>query len=128
MLGKELAKRGVSVAILDIDERFSDLPGFQKFDLYRPHWIGDKYDLIICDPPFWNVKLSQLFTAIRLLAQHDYQQPLLVSYSARRDANLIGVFWQFGLKPTGYQPGYVTVQKTDKNEIEFYSNLTEVEI
>ena len=121
-LGKELVKRGVSTTILDIDERFSDLPGFKKFDLYRPKFTGDAYDLIICDPPFWNVKLSQLFAAIRLLSAYNFQQPLLISYSVRREVNLLGTFWKFNLQPTGYRPGYVSVKKTEKNEIEFYGS------
>lgn len=33
MLGKELESRGVDVTILDIDERFAFLNGFQKNDL-----------------------------------------------------------------------------------------------
>lgn len=124
MLGKELVNRGVSVTILDIDERFSDLKGFQKFDVYRPHWIDDTFDLIICDPPFWTVKLSQLFSAIKSLANHNYKQSLLVSYPVRRAVNLQGVFWRFDLQPTGYQPGYISVQKSEKNEIEFYGNVS----
>jgi hypothetical protein len=123
MLGKKLIERGGSPAILDIDERFSDLPGFQKYNIYRPHWIEESYDLIICDPPFWNVRLSQLFTAIRKLAHFDYQQKMLVSYPTRRGSALQAVFWSFGLEPTGIQPKYVTVQDKDYNQIEFLGNI-----
>src|SRR5688572_6947792 len=72
MLGEQLERAGANVAVLDVDERFARLKGFRRFDIYRPQWQGGKFDLIICDPPFYNVSLSQLFAAIRLLSQFDF--------------------------------------------------------
>jgi hypothetical protein len=123
LLGVELAKRGVRTRILDVDERFAQTPGFQLYDVFRPQWLGEEFGLIVCDPPFWKVSLSQLFAAIRLLARHDYAQPILICYPSRRAANLMGTFARFNLQPTGYFPQYVTVQKVERNEIEFFSNL-----
>jgi hypothetical protein len=123
LLGRELEARGVSVRTLDIDERFAGLRGFRRYDLYRPEWLGEEFGLIICDPPFYNVSLSQLFRAIRLLSRHNYGQPLLVSYLVRRAANVTGTFARFGLQPTGYRPGYQTVQKSERNEVEFFGNV-----
>lgn len=123
MVGRELVWRGVAVTILDSDERFADLPGFQLYDLYRPIWLGQVFDLILCDPPFFNVSLSQLFQAIRLLSRYDTSQPLLICYLKRREANLRGTFAAFNLQPTGYHPSYLTVQAAARNEIEFFSNL-----
>ena len=123
MVGRELVRRGTKVTILDRDERFADLPGFQKYDLYRPVWLGQPFDLILCDPPFFNVSLAQLFQAIRLLSRYDTSQPLLICYLKRREASLLGTFAAFGLQPTGYCPGYLTVQAVERNEIEFFSNL-----
>ena len=40
LLGQRLVELGVDVAILDVDERFSDVPGFRRFDVYRPDWLG----------------------------------------------------------------------------------------
>jgi hypothetical protein len=122
-VGEELARRGVTVTILDVDERFAHLPGFRRLDLYRPEWLGEEFGLLLCDPPFFNVSLSQLFHALRLLARHDLRQPLLVSYLTRRAANLLGTFAPFGLEPTGFFPGYQTVQKLARNEVEFFGNL-----
>ncbi|MEI2607483.1 MAG: hypothetical protein V9G20_02505 [Candidatus Promineifilaceae bacterium] len=123
MVGRELVRRRVKVTILDNDERFADLPSFQKYDLYRSVWLGQNFDLILCDPPFFNVSLAQLFQAIRLLSRYDTNQPLLICYLKRREANLLGTFAAFNLQPTGYNPGYLTVQMVERNEIEFYSNL-----
>lgn len=122
-LGQELERRGLEVRTLDIDERFASLRGFRRYDIYRPEWIGEAFGLIICDPPFFGVSLSQLFTAIRLLARHDYAQPILVSYLARRAPNILGTFAHFGLQPTGYHPGYQTVQAVARNDIAFFGNV-----
>ena len=122
-VGKLLSERGAKVSVLDIDERFSQVPGFRRFDVFRPEWIGEKFDIILCDPPFFKVSLSQLFRAIRLLSQHDYLQPLLISYLVRREANICGTFSRFDLQPTGIFPTYQTVRSCAKNDIEFFGNL-----
>ena len=123
MLGRELEARGVPVRTLDVDERFADLRGFRRWDLYRPEWLGEEFGLILCDPPFFRVSLSQLFHALRLLSRHDYQQPLLVAYLSRRASSIMGTFAPFGLEPTGFHPGYQTVQRLARNEVELFGNL-----
>ena len=125
LLGQMLAEQKLPVRVLDVDERFATTPGFLRYDIYRPAWTGESYDLIICDPPFFKVSLSQLFQAVRLLSRHDYSQPLLLCYLSRRSANVLGTFARFDLKATGLRPGYRTVQQTERNDIEFFSNLPE---
>jgi hypothetical protein len=125
LLGKTLSERGAKISILDIDERFASVAGFCRFDVFRPQWIGENFDVILCDPPFFEISLSQLFSAIRLLARHEYSQPLLISYLKRRETNLKGTFARFELQPTGYSPVYQTVRSHAKNDIEFFSNLPE---
>ncbi|HUS13423.1 MAG TPA: hypothetical protein VM536_00180 [Chloroflexia bacterium] len=123
LLGQELERRGVAVRTLDVDDRFATLRGFRHYDLCRPEWLGEEFGLILCDPPFFRVSLSQLFAAIRFLSRNDYRQPLLISYLSRRSANILGTFARFGLQPTGLHPGYQTVQTVARNEIEFFGNL-----
>ncbi len=123
MLGEHLQKAGANVTILDVDERFAKLPGFRRFDIFRPEWQGDKFDIIVCDPPFYRVSLSQLFTALRTLSQFDFQQPLMLSYLKRRETAVLGTFTKFGLLPSGYFPTYQTVQRSERNDIEFFTNL-----
>jgi hypothetical protein len=125
MLGTALEARGVKVRVLDIDERFATLAGFLRYNIYKPQWLDEEFGLILCDPPFFNISLAQLFKTIRLLSHNQYTQPILVSYLTRRSANLMGTFSNFGLNPTGYMPDYRTVQKLERNEIEFYGNLGE---
>jgi|GEM_PF-1010075 len=124
MLGKRLAEEGVPVTILDIDSRFAGIPGYRRFDVYRPEWLGQEFDLIICDPPFFNVSLSQLFDAIRTLACNKFTQSILISFLSRRAPAIAGTFAPFEIRATGYFPSCQTVQKTEKNSIEFFGNLS----
>ena len=123
MLGRALQRRGRTVRVLDVDERFANLPGFTRWDLYRPQHLDESFDLVLCDPPFFNVSLSQLFTAIRLLCGFDLTLAVMISYPVRRSSAILGTFAPFGLRPTGFRPQYLTVQKCEKNEIEFFSNF-----
>ena len=51
------------------------------------------------------------------LPRFRFDQPLLVSYLRRRGAAVMGAFAPFRLEPTGFRPGYVTVQAAERNEI-----------
>lgn len=123
MLGKSLVEAGVDVRILDIDERFKDQAGFTRFDISAPHWLGEEFDVVLCDPPFFNVSLRQIAAALQLVSRHLFTQPLLVSYLQRRTAAVLRTFAPFQLLPTGVLPGYESVQDSPRNRIEFFSNL-----
>src|SRR5262245_62148639 len=60
-LGEAMEQRGHVVPTLDLDERFAHLRGFVRWNIRRPHPLAFKPDLIICDPPFFGVSLSELF-------------------------------------------------------------------
>lgn len=126
LLGRELVNRGIETRILDCDQRFADVRGFQTYDLFRPAWTGERYGIVICDPPFFKVSLSQLFNAIRLLAQHDFAQPLMLFYLSRRAQNVTATFARFELQPTNWQPNYQTVQRNQRNQIEAFFNLLQI--
>lgn len=123
LLGKYLRDRGVNVTILDIDDRFESMSGFRKYNIYKPEHLKEEFDLILCDPPFFKVSLSQLFAAIRNLSHGDFSQKIMVSYLKRRESAVLGTFARFGIEPTGYSPTYQTVQKCERNLVEFYSNF-----
>jgi len=124
MLGRSLHEQGSDVATLDIDDRFADLPGYRRWDLYRPTPIDETFGLILCDPPFFNASLSQLFKAIRLLAKFDFETPVAIGYLKRRQSALLGTFAPFNLQPTGVQLTYQTVQDQDgRNDIRLYANF-----
>lgn len=128
MLGRKLEEYGVAATVLDIDTRFSKTNGFEQFDLNSPEWIDRKFDLIVCDPPFFNVSLSQLFSTIRQLSHFNFEQPLMISWLSRRSDALLGAFESFHLEPTGFFPAYQTVENVERNRIEFFSNLPESDI
>ena len=125
-LGEQLANNGKKVRTLDIDKRFEKNHGFRYFDINKPEWLEEKYDIIVCDPPFFNISLSRLFAAIRSLSQNDFNQPLMISYLDRRSSNIIGTFSKFGLQTTNYFAEYQTVQKCERNNIRFFSNIVGV--
>jgi hypothetical protein len=124
LLGQHLARQGIAVRILDIDERFAGTPGFRRYDVYRPEWLQERFGLILCDPPFFKVSLSQLFAAIRMLSHNAFDQPLMLSYLRRRSEALLGTFAPFGLRATGFCPTYLTVEETERTATEFFSNVT----
>ncbi|MEM6507562.1 MAG: hypothetical protein AAF711_19150 [Planctomycetota bacterium] len=124
LLGRSLHKHGQAAAVLDIDERFADLPGYRRWDVSRPEPIDQAFGLILCDPPFFNVSLSQLFRAIRLLAKFDMSTPIAVGYPARRERALLGTFAPFNLQPSTFRLGYQTVQdQAGRNDIRLYTNF-----
>lgn len=125
MIGKALNDLKKDVTILDIDDRFSTEKGYLNWNIYKPAWINKTFDIIFCDPPFFNVSLSQLFKAIRTLSHNNFDQNLMLSYLSRRSEAITGSFHLFHLQPTGYFPTYVTVQKIERNQIEIFSNIDE---
>jgi len=126
-VGAELARRGKKVTNLDRDERFADSVGFRTYDLYRPEHLKERFDIILCDPPFFVMSLGQLFHGLRVLAQYDFSQPMLVAYLARRAESLVGTFTPFGLRSTGISPAYISVQNIERNRIELFGNLSEAQ-
>lgn len=122
-VGRELARRGVNVTVLDIDTRFADVTGFVHFDALAPHWLAQRFDLIVCDPPYFTVPLSTLARTVRRLAHFDPTQKLLVSTLDRRARAFARAFRGFGLAPTGERPEYETVTPGAKNAISWWGNL-----
>jgi len=88
MLGRVLNEHQIEHRVLDFDERFAEDENYAPFDLYRPQWRDETFGVIICDPPFWKVSLSQLFAAIRLLSHYNFEQPLAICYPTRRAQHL----------------------------------------
>lgn len=123
LVGAQLARRRPNVRVLDIDTRFESVPGFRRWDLFRPEFINERFGVIFCDPPFFSVSLSRLFHAVRQLARHDLATPVAIAYLSRRTAAITSTFALFGLQPTGYRPEYLTVQNEGRNTIEVFANF-----
>lgn len=117
-VARELGK----TRLLDVDDRFSDCKGFLHWNLHRPVKLAEKFDLIICDPPFNRVSFSQLFNAIRILTHGDFNHRLLITGLVSREQDLLATFYPYGLQKTGHQPHYVSVQNQE-GWIMWYSNF-----
>ncbi len=128
MVGQRLEELGSRPRTLDLDERFAHLQGFRRYDLYRPEWLEQEFDLILCDPPFFRVSLSQLFTALRVLSHGHYDQKLMIAYLWRRTSAVVGSLSRFGVQPTGIELRYRTVQTVERNRIELFTNLSGDEV
>ncbi|MEL6613290.1 MAG: hypothetical protein AAFQ53_14415, partial [Bacteroidota bacterium] len=103
-LAETLVKRGQQVTLLDLDERFAHVPGFQRYDLTKPEWLESEFDVIVCDPPFFTVSLTQLRQALATLSHHRTEVPVLVSYLTRRDRKILTNFAEYDFRPTGFYP------------------------
>lgn len=122
-LGAALIDAGKTPVILDIDERFGHLPGFIKWDITGPAHMKQRFDLIICDPPFFNVSLRTLRSAIEILSHYDTTQKLAICYLTRRKTAVLKSFKKFGLCETGVRMVYKSVVPGAKNKIELLGNF-----
>ncbi len=122
-LGEWLERRGVAATTLDLDDRFTHLRGFRPYDLSNPEPLGERFGIIICDPPFLTISLPQLLSVIEVLSAGDYTQPLLINNLSSRAPQITRIFAPFGLQPTGYRPGYRTIQNVGRNRMELYGNV-----
>ncbi len=123
MVARELARRGRSVQLLDVDARFSQLPGFTRWDLYRPTPLAETPDLILSDPPFTLVRLSQLFTAIHTLCRGELRTRVAIVWPTARALDITGTFAPFGLRETDFEPGYVSVRPIEENRASLFANF-----
>jgi 16S rRNA G966 N2-methylase RsmD len=123
-LGEKLIELGVDVTILDIDNRFSDLPGFKYWDITRPKYLQEEFDLIVMDPPFFNVSMREIRKSLQVLTHYELSKSkLMISYLSRRENAFITGMKPFEMEPLDYIPEYNTVDVTEaKNRIEFYVN------
>ena len=123
LLGKKLNELGKIISILDIDKRFSDMECFTYYDINRPKYLENNFDVIVCDPPFFNVSLDRLFKTIQMLSHYNYNQKLLIMYLERRQLNIMNTFCGFNILPYNYIPEYQTVKVCEKNRVIAFSNF-----
>lgn len=123
---------GYETTLLDIDDRFKKIvKGYQKWDIKHPQYLKEKFDLIVADPPFSQIRTGQIKKAIEMLAHYDYHQKILISYFTPRKDHLLKIFQPFNLKETGFYPVYKSIpqiKKTKKGKerrwwVEFFSNF-----
>jgi hypothetical protein len=122
-LGAELEARGVKATTLDIDERFSHLRGFRRYDVLSPEPLDERFGVIICDPPFLSITPQRLYEVIKLLSHGDHSQALVINYWVSKARQLTDAFAPFGIEATGYAPQYAHIQNSGRNAMQLYSNV-----
>ncbi|MBD3352221.1 MAG: hypothetical protein GF364_12100 [Candidatus Lokiarchaeota archaeon] len=116
-LRHELSSRE-DIKFFDIDARFNSI---EYFDISNPKYVGE-FDLVVIDPPFFNLSLKKMRKAILSLLNYNFQKKLLITYLIRREKVLLRVFTGFDLKLTGYAE-YNNVDRSVRNKIGIYRNF-----
>jgi len=74
---------GYTVACLDIDKRFENLPGFRYFDLQDPYAFDNEFEVILFDPPFFYITLDQMSHALSVVSGKNTQMKLMMSFMCK---------------------------------------------
>ncbi len=109
--------------LLDIDERFSYMPRFEKFDIINPHKIEEKYNILVIDPPFFNVTTKQLFDATNVITNNDYSTRIVIAYMKRFEYALLETFKPYGISETNLMPEYAHIKSNKWQNFKIYANI-----
>ena len=98
--------------MLDIDERFSYLRYFEKFDIKDPHipdGSGD-FNVIVIDPPFFGITTKQLFDALEMITGGDHNVNIIIAYLVRFEYPLLETFRPYGISETSVNLEYAHIK------------------
>jgi len=111
--------------LLDIDERFSYLPRFERFDIKNPHLpegSGD-FNVIVIDPPFFNVTIKQLFEATNIITNNNYKTNIIIAFLVRYEYPLLETFKPYGISETSASLEYAHIKPNKWRNFKLYSNI-----
>ncbi|KAG0561877.1 hypothetical protein M758_9G115500 [Ceratodon purpureus] len=113
------------VRLLDIDTRFSYLPGFRFWDIRRPEPLGESetFRVVVFDPPFFYIPMAELYRAVLEVCKGDTKTKLLIGFLVREQASLLEVFKEFGLVRTKFVLEYAAVKSNKWRNYALYSNV-----
>ncbi len=88
------------VSLLDIDRRFSYLPGFQYWDIRHPEPLADhscktNFRVVVFDPPFFYIPMEELHRSVLEVCKGDTNTWLLNGFLVREERNLLNTFNEF---------------------------------
>ena len=109
--------------LFDIDERFDYLPRSEKFDIQNPHDIDDKFNIIVIDPPFFNITTKELFDATNVITNNDYSTYIVIAYLKRFEYPLLETFKPYGISETNLMPEYAHIKENKWSNFKIYSNI-----
>ena len=114
------------VLCVDIDNRFNYLPKFISCDITKQELIlPDNFvpNIIIVDPPFFKMKLIDLYNCIEKITNKNRKTKLVFAFIIREDKNLLNIFKEYNLKLTKFPLEYRGVDKTRWCNYGIYTNF-----
>jgi hypothetical protein len=111
--------------ILDIDERFSYLKYFEKFDIKNPH-VPDgsgNFNIIVIDPPFFNITTKELFEATNIITDNNFSTNIMIAYLVRFEYPLLETFKPYGISETSFSLEYAHIKPNKWRNFKLYSNI-----
>lgn len=111
---------GYTVACLDIDKRFENLPGFRYFDLQDPYAFENEFEVILFDPPFFYITLEQMSKAIQTI---NPEIRLMMSFMKKDEKQVKHAFRVFNLEKTNFELEYGTVKANRWENYGLYANV-----
>jgi hypothetical protein len=119
-------ENGREETLLDIDTRFSYIPGFKYYDLRKPDPdIGpdDNFRLLIIDPPFFIVPIETIGEAVDQITGKDYDTKIIIGFLSREEKRLQLAFEHYCLKPTKFPLQYPSIKENKWQNFVLYSNI-----
>ncbi len=113
-----------TVLCLDIDTRFSYLPGYKYYDIkkYSEFEILEKPDVLIIDPPFFKMNLVDLYNCVESITQGDKKTKIIFAFVHREEKALLNIFKPYKLQLTKFKLEYRYVEASKWDNYSLYSN------
>jgi len=122
-LAQGFHNNGREEKLLDIDERFNYLPRFEKFDIRNPHNLNETFNIIVIDPPFFNISTKELFEATNVITNNDFSTNIIIAYLKRFEYPLLETFKPYGISETNLMPEYAHIKENKWRNFKIYSNI-----
>lgn len=117
----------LKVPLLDIDRRFSYLPGYRYWDIRHPDPLesDSTFRVVVFDPPFFYIPMAELHRAVLEVCKgaSGNTSKLLIGFLMREEASLLAAFKEFGLSRTKFVLEYATVKPNKWRNYALYSNV-----
>jgi len=121
-LANAFSKEDKETICLDIDKRFEYLKGFTYYNILKPYSLDYIPDLIVFDPPFFNINLVDLYNCVEVLTKGNKSTALVFAFVTREERALLEVFKSYKLKETKFKLEYMNVDPTKWSNYSIYSN------
>ena len=121
-----LRLKNKEVLCIDIDNRFNYLPKFMHCDITKEELkLPDGFvpNLIIVDPPFFKMKLIDLYKCIEGITKNNKKTKIVFAFVIREDKNLLTIFKEYNLQLTKFPLEYRGVDKTKWSNYGIYTNF-----